>query len=158
MVVARAWQDRAGEHPAESKDVAIRQNGAPDTRMTNLGNAVSDLDLADTEIAANITFQIGNATRMDCADPSTNLQPGNAPCFDPPCVRSRRSFARLGRRTLFQASNAPCDRLSGAKGTGRRFELLKRLGRSIEEVRPQRDSNLYLDRTVSPICRTQSRG
>ena len=53
------------------------------TRMTNLGNAFNDLDLADTEISANITFQIGNATRMDCADPSTNLQPGNAPCFDP---------------------------------------------------------------------------
>jgi cytochrome c peroxidase len=53
------------------------------TRMSNLGNAFNDLDLADTEISANITFQIGNGTRMDCADPSTNLQPGNAPCFNP---------------------------------------------------------------------------
>jgi hypothetical protein len=53
------------------------------TRMTNLSNAFNDLDLADTEIAANVTFNIGNATRMDCADPSTNTQPGNAPCFNP---------------------------------------------------------------------------
>jgi hypothetical protein len=53
------------------------------TRMTNLGNAFNDLDLADSEIAANINFNIGNATRMDCADPSTNTQPGNAPCFNP---------------------------------------------------------------------------
>lgn len=53
------------------------------TRMTNLGNAFNDLDLADTEISANILFQIGNGTRMDCADPSTNAQPGNAPCFNP---------------------------------------------------------------------------
>jgi cytochrome c peroxidase len=53
------------------------------TRMTNLGNAFNDLDLADTEISANILFQIGNGTRMDCADPSTNGQPGNAPCFNP---------------------------------------------------------------------------
>jgi hypothetical protein len=53
------------------------------TRMTNLANAFNDLDLADSEISANITFQIGNATRMDCADPSTNTQPGNTPCFDP---------------------------------------------------------------------------
>ena len=53
------------------------------TRMTNLGNAFNDLDLADTEISANILFQIGNGTRMDCADPSTNTQPGNAPCFNP---------------------------------------------------------------------------
>jgi hypothetical protein len=53
------------------------------TRMTNLGNAFNDLDLADTEISANITFNIGNGTRMDCADPSTDGQPGTAPCFDP---------------------------------------------------------------------------
>jgi hypothetical protein len=53
------------------------------TRMTNFGNAFNDLDLADTEISANILFQIGNGTRMDCADPSTNAQPGNAPCFNP---------------------------------------------------------------------------
>ena len=53
------------------------------TRMTNLGNAFNDLDLADTEIAPNITFNIGNATRMDCADPSTNTQPGSPPCFNP---------------------------------------------------------------------------
>ena len=53
------------------------------TRMTNLGNAFNDLDLADTEIAANINFNIGNGTRMDCADPSTDAQPGNAPCFNP---------------------------------------------------------------------------
>jgi cytochrome c peroxidase len=53
------------------------------TRMTNLANAFNDLDQADGEISANILFQIGNGTRMDCADPSTNLQPGNAPCFDP---------------------------------------------------------------------------
>jgi hypothetical protein len=53
------------------------------TRMTNLGSAFNDLDLADTEIAANISFNIGNATRMDCADPSTDGQPGNAPCFNP---------------------------------------------------------------------------
>jgi hypothetical protein len=53
------------------------------TRMTNLGNAFNDLDLADTEISANILFQIGNGTRMDCADPSTNSQPGTAPCFNP---------------------------------------------------------------------------
>ena len=53
------------------------------TRMSNFGNAFNDLDLADTEISANILFQIGNGTRMDCADPSTNGQPGNAPCFNP---------------------------------------------------------------------------
>jgi hypothetical protein len=53
------------------------------TRMTNLANAFNDLDLADTEISANISFNIGNATRMDCADPSTNAQPGSAPCFNP---------------------------------------------------------------------------
>jgi cytochrome c peroxidase len=53
------------------------------TRMTNLANAFNDLDLADTEISANVQFQIGNGTRMDCADPSTNGQPGNAPCFNP---------------------------------------------------------------------------
>jgi hypothetical protein len=52
-------------------------------RMTNLANAFNDLDLADTEISANIQFNIGNGTRMDCADPSTNAQPGNAPCFNP---------------------------------------------------------------------------
>jgi cytochrome c peroxidase len=52
-------------------------------RMTNLANAFNDLDLADGEISANITFNIGNATRIDCADPSTNAQPGNTPCFDP---------------------------------------------------------------------------
>ncbi|HEX6765881.1 MAG TPA: hypothetical protein VF103_10400 [Polyangiaceae bacterium] len=53
------------------------------TRMTNLGNVFNDLDLADGEISANVLFQIGNGTRMDCADPSTNAQPGNAPCFNP---------------------------------------------------------------------------
>ncbi|HEX6272599.1 MAG TPA: hypothetical protein VFZ53_06160 [Polyangiaceae bacterium] len=53
------------------------------TRMTNLNNAFNDLDLADSGISANVTFNIGNATRMDCADPSTNTQPGNAPCFNP---------------------------------------------------------------------------
>jgi cytochrome c peroxidase len=52
-------------------------------RMTNLANAFNDLDLADSEISANITFNIGNATRMDCADPSSNTQPGTAPCFNP---------------------------------------------------------------------------
>ena len=36
------------------------------TRMSNLGSAFNDLDLADTEISANINFQIGNGTRMDC--------------------------------------------------------------------------------------------
>ena len=58
-------------------------SSAFNTRMTNFGNAFNDLDLADTEISANILFQIGNGTRMDCADPSTNSQPGNAPCFNP---------------------------------------------------------------------------
>ena len=53
------------------------------TRMTNFGNAFNDLDLADSEISANILFQIGNGTRIDCADPSTDAQPGNAPCFTP---------------------------------------------------------------------------
>ena len=53
------------------------------TRMSNLGSAFNDLDLADSEISANINFNIGNATRMDCADPSTDAQPGNAPCFNP---------------------------------------------------------------------------
>jgi hypothetical protein len=53
------------------------------TRMSNFGSALNDLDLADTEISANINFNIGNATRMDCADPSTNAQPANAPCFNP---------------------------------------------------------------------------
>jgi hypothetical protein len=53
------------------------------TRMVNLANAFNDLDLADGEISANVTFNIGNGTRMDCADPSTDGQPGNAPCFDP---------------------------------------------------------------------------
>jgi cytochrome c peroxidase len=58
-------------------------SSAFNTRMTNLSNAFNDLDLADGEISANILFQIGNGTRMDCADPSTNSQPGNAPCFNP---------------------------------------------------------------------------
>jgi hypothetical protein len=58
-------------------------SSAFNTRMSNLGSAFNDLDLADTEISANITFQIGNGTRIDCADPSTNGQPGNAPCFNP---------------------------------------------------------------------------
>lgn len=53
------------------------------TRMLNLANAFNDLDQADGEISANILFQIGNATRMDCADPSTNTQPGSTPCFNP---------------------------------------------------------------------------
>ena len=53
------------------------------TRMTNLGNAFNDLDLADSEISANVNFNIGNGTRMDCADPSTDGQPATAPCFDP---------------------------------------------------------------------------
>jgi hypothetical protein len=53
------------------------------TRMVNLANAFNDLDLADTEISANISFNIGNATRMDCADPSTDGQPATAPCFNP---------------------------------------------------------------------------
>jgi hypothetical protein len=52
-------------------------------RMTNLANAFNDLDLADSEISANISFNIANGTRMDCADPSTNTQPGTAPCFNP---------------------------------------------------------------------------
>jgi mono/diheme cytochrome c family protein len=58
-------------------------SSAFNTRMTNLANAFNDLDLADGEISANVLFQIGNGTRMDCADPSTNTQPGNAPCFNP---------------------------------------------------------------------------
>jgi hypothetical protein len=58
-------------------------SSAFNTRMNNLGMAFNDLDLADGEISANILFQIGNGTRMDCADPSTNAQPGNAPCFNP---------------------------------------------------------------------------
>jgi hypothetical protein len=52
-------------------------------RMSNFGTAFNLLDLADGEISANVTFNIGNGTRMDCADPSTDGQPGNAPCFDP---------------------------------------------------------------------------
>jgi cytochrome c peroxidase len=52
-------------------------------RMSNLGSAFNDLDLADGEISANITFNIANGTRMDCADPSTDGQPGTAPCFNP---------------------------------------------------------------------------
>jgi cytochrome c peroxidase len=52
-------------------------------RMSNLANAFNDLDLADGEISANINFTIGNGTRIDCADPSTDGQAGNAPCFDP---------------------------------------------------------------------------
>ena len=58
-------------------------SSAFNTRMNNLGMAFNDLDLADGEISANILFQIGNGTRMDCADPSTNSQPGSAPCFNP---------------------------------------------------------------------------
>jgi cytochrome c peroxidase len=58
-------------------------SSAFNTRMTNLANAFNDLDLADSEISANVLFQIGNGTRMDCADPSTNAQPGSAPCFNP---------------------------------------------------------------------------
>jgi cytochrome c peroxidase len=53
------------------------------TRMSNLGSAFNDLDLADGEISGNVTFNIGNGTRIDCADPSTDAQPGSAPCFDP---------------------------------------------------------------------------
>lgn len=52
-------------------------------RMSNLGSAFNDLDLADGEISGNLSFNIGNGTRMDCADPSTNGQPGTAPCFNP---------------------------------------------------------------------------
>ena len=33
--------------------------------------------------AQTTAFNIGNGTRIDCADPSTDAQPGNAPCFDP---------------------------------------------------------------------------
>jgi hypothetical protein len=51
--------------------------------MVNLANAFNDLDLADGEISANVSFNIGNGTRMDCADPSGDGQPANAPCFDP---------------------------------------------------------------------------
>ena len=64
-------------------NTAGTSSSAFNARMTNLNSAFNDLDLADTEIAANVLFQIGNGTRMDCADPSTNAQPGNAPCFDP---------------------------------------------------------------------------
>jgi hypothetical protein len=64
-------------------NTAGTSSSAFNTRMTNLGNAFNDLDLADGEISANVLFQIGNGTRMDCADPSTNAQPGNAPCFNP---------------------------------------------------------------------------
>ena len=53
------------------------------TRMSNLGSAFNDLDVADGEISGNMAFNIGNATRIDCADPSTDTQPGGAPCFDP---------------------------------------------------------------------------
>src|SRR4051812_41853138 len=53
------------------------------TRMVNLANAFNDLDLADGEISANVSFNIGNGTRMDCADPSGDGQPANSPCFDP---------------------------------------------------------------------------
>jgi len=53
------------------------------TRMVNLANAFNDLDLADGEISANVSFNIGNGTRIDCADPSTDAQPGTPPCFDP---------------------------------------------------------------------------
>ena len=53
------------------------------TRMVNLANAFNDLDLADSEISANVQFNIGNGTRIDCADPSTDGQAGTAPCFDP---------------------------------------------------------------------------
>ena len=56
---------------------------APLNRVRTARTRIETVAVADTEISANITFQIGNATRMDCADPSTNLQPGNAPCFDP---------------------------------------------------------------------------
>jgi hypothetical protein len=52
-------------------------------RMSNLASAFNDLDLADGEISGNLTFNIGNGTRIDCADPSTDGQPGNAPCFNP---------------------------------------------------------------------------
>ncbi len=53
------------------------------TRMVNLANAFNNLDLADGEISANVSFNIGNGTRIDCADPSTDGQAGTAPCFDP---------------------------------------------------------------------------
>jgi hypothetical protein len=82
--VAQANRVRTARTRIETVAVTSGTSAAAfNTRMTNLANAFNDLDLADTEISANITFQIGNATRMDCADPSTNLQPGNAPCFDP---------------------------------------------------------------------------
>jgi hypothetical protein len=52
------------------------------TRMSNFGAAFNDLDLADTQIAANVNFNIGNGTRMDCADPSADGQPATAACFN----------------------------------------------------------------------------
>jgi hypothetical protein len=52
------------------------------SRMQGLADAFNDLDLADTEIGANIVFNIGNGTRMDCADPSADGQPATAACFN----------------------------------------------------------------------------
>lgn len=54
-------------------------------RMTAFASAISSLDVADGGIA-NVTFSIGNGTRMDCAAPSAAGT--DAPCFNP-ALRNR---------------------------------------------------------------------
>lgn len=54
-------------------------------RMTAFASALTSLDAADGGIA-NVTFTIGNGTRMDCAAPS--VAGTDAPCFNP-ALRTR---------------------------------------------------------------------
>ncbi len=49
-------------------------------RMTAFASAITSLDQADGGIV-NVTFTIGNGTRMDCAAPAADGS--DAPCFNP---------------------------------------------------------------------------
>jgi len=72
---ARSDRDRRRHHGHEPDSF--------NTRMVNLANAFNDLDLADGEISANITFNIGNGTRIGLRRPLDGWAAANAPCFDP---------------------------------------------------------------------------
>ena len=71
------------------------------TRMVNLANAFNDLDLADGEISANVSFNIGNGTRMDCADPRGMGSPPTRP------ASTRRCAPPLRRRKMSPAEKRP---------------------------------------------------
>ena len=50
---------------ARTNLVACSTNNTLGTRQTQLSVAINSLDLADTEIAANINFNIGSGTLMN---------------------------------------------------------------------------------------------